>query len=163
MDARRTLFAMSRDGTLVYLPGPNAYRTRLVWLDYPTGRIDTLPFPAAVYASHTLSPDGRRILVHVMEQANDEFRVLDLERGTSMHLPTNPAEGPQGGVPWWRDQATAGPIKPESLVAGPAPDVRQSLVGRVDRGPIVRIGTLSPDGRHVAILVISRGVQPAFG
>ena len=132
-EATRTLFAISRDGTLVYLPGPNAIRSRLVWLDYASGRVDTLPFPPAVYEGVHLSPDGREITVGVVEQGIRETRLLDTEHWRWTRLP------------------------PDSTFA-PVPAARAR-----DRPDLARVPLPSPDGRHIAVLVIPRGAGPDSG
>lgn len=78
-------FAFSHSGLLVYVPG-GALRQQhsLVWVDRQ-GRAETLPLPPRDYGSPRLFPDGRRIVVELMEAFHDTW-VYDLERGTLTRL-----------------------------------------------------------------------------
>jgi serine/threonine-protein kinase len=53
-------FAISRDGTLVYLPGRNQFYVNIAFAS-PNGRMDTLPFPRGAYTQPRLSPDGTQL------------------------------------------------------------------------------------------------------
>jgi len=60
-------YALSTDGTLVYLPGGDARRAqRLVWVDR-AGLAEPLPLPERDYHSVVISPDGRRAIVQIEE------------------------------------------------------------------------------------------------
>ncbi|HUG28419.1 MAG TPA: protein kinase, partial [Gemmatimonadales bacterium] len=50
-------FAVSREGTLIYVPGRNQLYVHIAFVSRD-GRIDTLPFPRAPYTQPRLSPDG---------------------------------------------------------------------------------------------------------
>jgi eukaryotic-like serine/threonine-protein kinase len=50
-------FAISRDGTLLYLPGRNQLYVNIAFVS-PGDGIDTLPFPRGPYTQPRLSPDG---------------------------------------------------------------------------------------------------------
>lgn len=154
-EARRTLFAISREGTLVYLPGPNAVRARLVWLDYISGRVDTLPFPPAVYRSFALLPGGRQIRVQVAEQANNEQRLLDLERGTSIRMPLDSTSGSGSGDRSSRARTNDGSAESTAATRG-RQGVRQPS-GPAYRASLARAPLRSPDGRHVATLTYPTG------
>jgi serine/threonine-protein kinase len=148
VDTYGASFAISRGGTLVYAPGANGLRTRLVWLDGASGRVDTLPFKAAAYRNPRLSPNGRRLAVGTHSPLGvRELFVLDLDRGTQMLVQTGIAGGVDGAG-WSPDGS--------SLMFGGA---RQSLTDPSDREPFKRPGLRSPDGRHVVILMTGRAVQ----
>jgi len=55
-------FALSRDGTLVYIPGRNQLYVNIAFVS-PNGRIDTLPFPRGPYTQPRLSPDGSQLAI----------------------------------------------------------------------------------------------------
>lgn len=64
-------FALSRNGTLAYVPqGDQAVQRRLVWVDR-RGSEQQTGTPARAYVYPRLSPDGTRIAVAVADQAND--------------------------------------------------------------------------------------------
>ena len=77
------LFAVARDGTLAFVPGHDASKRHLVWVNragHPE-RVESLPQRA--YAAPRFSPDGKRILV-LVEDVGD-FWVYDM-RGSSIRL-----------------------------------------------------------------------------
>ena len=55
-------FAISRDGTLVYVQGNNQFYVNIAFVS-PSGRIDTLPFQRGPYTQPRVSPDGKRLAV----------------------------------------------------------------------------------------------------
>lgn len=55
-----TEFAVSQNGTLVYLPGRNQLYVNIAFVS-PNGAIDTLPFPRGSYTQPRLSPDGTQL------------------------------------------------------------------------------------------------------
>jgi serine/threonine-protein kinase len=71
-------FAIGDDGTLIYAPGGNADIGYLAFL-HPSGRVDTLAFPRALYESIHLSPDGQRVAVSIRSELGVRTpHVLDL-------------------------------------------------------------------------------------
>jgi serine/threonine-protein kinase len=83
-------FSVSRDGTLVYIPGgvqPFTQR-ELVWVDRQ-GREEPLSAPPRTYALPRLSPDGTRVALDVRDQEFDIW-VWDLVRGTLRRLTSDP-------------------------------------------------------------------------
>jgi serine/threonine-protein kinase len=59
-------FAISRNGTIVYLPGVFEQKSNLVWLDR-SGRVDSLPYPAEIYGNFQLSTAGRRLAIEIFQ------------------------------------------------------------------------------------------------
>jgi len=55
-------FALSRNGTLVYIPGRNQLYVNIAFVS-PDGKIDTLPLPRGPYTQPRLSPDGTQLAV----------------------------------------------------------------------------------------------------
>ncbi len=74
-------FDLTRDGTLVYLPGTNAAVGRLVRIA-ADGRIEPLPVEQAAHLRFRESPDGRRLATVVEGIQQQELRVYDLPAGT---------------------------------------------------------------------------------
>lgn len=74
----RSVFSVSRTGTLAWLPAsPEDARSLLVRVDR-SGRYSPLPAPPEVYQTPRLSPDGRRLAVVVRPGLiTREIRVLD--------------------------------------------------------------------------------------
>jgi len=86
-------FDVSRNGTLVYMPGSSdgvaGVGRSLVWVDR-SGREQRINAPARSYAFPRLSPDGQRVALDIRDQENDIW-ILDLKRETMTKLTTNPA------------------------------------------------------------------------
>ena len=92
-------YAVSRDGTLVYVPSRQLQRT-LVWVDRK-GAVTQVPFPPAGYGEVALSPDGGRLAATTIDQHQTTALVVgDIARGT---LSRSPAEGIAGDVAWTPD------------------------------------------------------------
>jgi eukaryotic-like serine/threonine-protein kinase len=94
-------FSLSRTGTLFYLPGTyesEAYD--LVSVD-PRGKATLLsPSEPRSYSDLRLSPDRRRLAMHLFDQANDIW-VRDMDRGTLTRLTL--AEGEDETPAWSPD------------------------------------------------------------
>jgi serine/threonine-protein kinase len=75
-------FSVSRNGSLVYVPGSAATETntRIVRVDR-TGKLEALPFPLGDYQSPRISPDGENLLVVECETI-PQLWVFDLARGS---------------------------------------------------------------------------------
>ena len=79
---------LASSGTLAYLAAPYAAERRLVWVS-AGGKTDPLPFPTRAYSGFSLSPDGGRLAVGVLDAGRYVIRVLSLsdERDDSLDLP----------------------------------------------------------------------------
>jgi hypothetical protein len=95
-------FSISTRGTLAYVEGGFARYANLVWLDRQ-GRETLVDVPAQVYGSFALSPDGRRVAVIILAQAEgqtSDIWIYDLERHNRTRLatrvPSNPVWAPDG-------------------------------------------------------------------
>ena len=69
-------FAISRSGTLAYLPERAGGSRALVWVDRG-GRQQPIPLPPGTYRNARLSPDGKRVALHVFDQ-NHQIWTSDL-------------------------------------------------------------------------------------
>ena len=78
-------WAVSRSGTLVYIPRVGESRDRLVLVDR-VGREEPLDFEAEQFLFPRFSPDGGRLAVHQENGAGSDLRVFDLERGSRTRL-----------------------------------------------------------------------------
>ena len=74
-------YTVADNGTLIYLAGgAQRYQRELVWVDRD-GRAEALPAPARDYQSVTISPDGGRAVVQLMEAMTGMW-LYDFERHT---------------------------------------------------------------------------------
>ncbi len=97
-DIRRNLgvaadYALSDNGTLVYVPGGEALEARRmpVWVDRD-GREEPLGLEASSYVNPRLSPDGARLAVQLLDaNSNSDVWVYDLARKTPTRLTYDPA------------------------------------------------------------------------
>ncbi|MFQ5676839.1 MAG: hypothetical protein ACE5G1_13160, partial [bacterium] len=72
-------WAVSENGTLVYLPGVFEQKSNLIWMDR-SGRTEALPCPAEVYGYFKLSPDGRRLAITIFQDNKPNIWIYDLAR-----------------------------------------------------------------------------------
>jgi eukaryotic-like serine/threonine-protein kinase len=91
-------FAVSDDGTLVYLPGAAGWIGKLVSVDR-TGRATALPLPAQAYGVLKFSPGGERLAVEI-GGATDDVWVYESTRGALTRLTT---EGSNSRPTWTPD------------------------------------------------------------
>jgi serine/threonine-protein kinase len=84
-------FAVSDNGTLVYLPPRGSAPNRLVWVDRDGKEesIDTIDPDFFGYLR--ISPDGRRVAANI-GGSNRDIYVLDLERGRRVRISEGPTE-----------------------------------------------------------------------
>jgi serine/threonine-protein kinase len=80
-------FSLSRDGTLVYLPGRNQLYVDIAFVS-PNGTIDTLPFPRGPYTQPRLSPDGTQLAVQARNPVGG-WEVLLMNLGTGVRQRVN--------------------------------------------------------------------------
>jgi eukaryotic-like serine/threonine-protein kinase len=79
-------FALSREGTLAYVPGPaKAPPSSLAWTR-PGGEAAPLPTPERPYMNADLAADGRRVAVTIHEDLRSDVWLADAERGTLVRL-----------------------------------------------------------------------------
>jgi serine/threonine-protein kinase len=90
-------FAMSADGSLVYVSGTNpGIRRSLVWVDRE-GREEVLDAPPRAYTSPRISPDGTRVALNPRDEENDVW-IWDFVRETLTRLTFDPG---QDRFPLW--------------------------------------------------------------
>jgi len=77
-------YAISNDGTLIYLPGVYAGKSTFMWLDRK-GHAEQLQFPAEAYGTFELSPDGKHLAIGV-QNTKWEVWIFDLLRGSRSKL-----------------------------------------------------------------------------
>ena len=159
--ARRIMFSMipqftvARNGTMVFLPGGvEKGDLPLMFVDR-SGASTRIPLPPHQYADPRVSPDGRRILLHVFEEGRDNW-IADLRSGTFMRLSFDAGEdetpvwSPDGKFVFW----TASRDKVRRAVYRKAADGTGSeqLVWTGD--PHVHLGGVTPDGATLVMSII---------
>jgi serine/threonine-protein kinase len=77
-------FTMTRDGSLLYVPGGDQGRTQLVWVDRK-GHIEPTAVAPNLFGMFNLSPDGKRAAVEVGGIQNDVY-VYDLRDGRRVRI-----------------------------------------------------------------------------
>lgn len=79
-------YAVSADGTLLYVPRREDVRDRqLVWVDR-RGTEHPLPLAARRYSRAALAPDGRRLALAITEDDNTDVWIADAERDALIRL-----------------------------------------------------------------------------
>jgi serine/threonine-protein kinase len=76
--------AVSRNGTVAYIPGVAGWVGKPVWVD-KQGNITPTQMPTQCYSSFQLSPDGKRVAIGV-GNATDDIWIYDVDRGTFFRL-----------------------------------------------------------------------------
>jgi hypothetical protein len=74
------LYAVTDDGTLLFVPGGHLIRSRFVWVDR-AGREEPVGLDAESYGVFNISPDGSRLATTVY-RTTPQIWVYDLARGT---------------------------------------------------------------------------------
>lgn len=91
-------FAVSRGGTLVFVPSRPVTPRAMVWVDRATGREVPVPgMPLRPYEAPKLSPDQTRIAVAIEDQGEDVW-VWDLARSTFTQVTASPG---RDSLPVW--------------------------------------------------------------
>ena len=158
---------LSAGGTLAYLSGPSTLVRQLTWISQG-GKTEALPFPARSYNSATVSADGTRAAVGVLEAGRNVIRVLDLNLNRpsddALDLPgsnSKPVWYPDGKRlafrsvrkgdfdAYWKDVTSTGPAEP--LLVTDRDDTVEAFVPPDGKSVIVRQS--EPDGRYLPKLM----------
>ena len=91
-------FAVSREGTLIYVGGGDLAVSTLAWVDRQ-GRDELLDLPTQAYGAFALSPDGTQLAIQV-SGATDDLWIYDVATGTGRRLT---AQGNNGWPLWMPD------------------------------------------------------------
>jgi serine/threonine protein kinase/Tol biopolymer transport system component len=100
------MIAVGANGSLAYATGratATEYQPRtLVWVDR-AGREKPVDTPARAWAWPQISPDGRRLGLHIHDPVNMDAWIYELDRGPLKHMTYDPA---QDGYPLWTPDGT---------------------------------------------------------
>jgi serine/threonine protein kinase len=122
-------YAVSEEGTVVYVPGDWLFGNELVW-DDGGGGVEPLEFPLLGYGDFELSRDGARLAIVVGGGPDSQIWIYDLERGSRRLLTTDDngailtwspdgervAYGSVGGAPWKLLVRTVGSTEPPTVL-----------------------------------------------
>ena len=143
-------FAISENGTLVYIPAsPAGSECRLVKASQ-TNKEEVLPAEPRLYSDPRVSPDGKFVAAHLQGDENDVW-VVSVERGTLTRLSFNngedetPAWSPDGRTVAWaasRSDLVRGIFKRSVDGSG-----NEEIIWKLDQHAHVRDWT--PDGRSM--------------
>jgi len=90
--------ALSRNGVLVFVPGPPGTEVTPVWMDI-NGQIKSSGMPSGIYTSPRISPDGGRLAI-ISAELNPDVWVYDLNRKTMLRITR---EGQISNTAWTPD------------------------------------------------------------
>ncbi|MGH7701678.1 MAG: hypothetical protein ACREMO_01170, partial [Gemmatimonadales bacterium] len=149
-------YSFATNGLLVYAPGGTSDLGRLV-VRQRSGRVDTLPFEAALFGCLSLSPDGRRMAARIADPGTGQWDlwVYDLAGGRPLRLTTSgdancPGWSPDGRVSYC-------PRSPgETTIFTQSPLGRESpaTVATVKVGVSASAARWSPDGKRLVLNVL---------
>jgi Tol biopolymer transport system component len=89
--------SLSDTGTLVFVAGAPSIQRELVWVDRD-GRETPTGAPPGLYTYPRVSPDGSKVVVNTVSDADNDIKVWDLTRRTMTRL----TDGPEfDGYPVW--------------------------------------------------------------
>ena len=150
-------FTIARNGTAVYLPASGREAVQPMMIADRSGSISRIAAPVHRYSDPRVSPDGRRIAVHVFEEGRDNW-VLDLRSGAFTRLTFDPGEdetpvwSPDGKWIFWtstRENVNRAIYRKASDGSG----AEQSIWSG---DPHVHIGGVTPDGSTLIVSLIQQ-------
>ena len=161
------LYAVADDGSLAYLPdtGGSGGTRRLAWINR-NGAEEPVASPPRSYRSLSLSPDGTRAAVEILDGGRDIW-VAELSRGTLTRITSDPGDDTN---PLWSPDgqrllfgsARNGP--PELLRKSADGSGEVEVLTSFDGGLVdLRASSWTPDGTTVAMAVVNPGIQADIG
>jgi eukaryotic-like serine/threonine-protein kinase len=148
--------SVSRDGTLVMLPGNRGSAdARLTWVDHSGTRGATLGQTNLAVAHPRISPDGRLVAATVGAGDNADIWVFDVERGTDRRLTF---ESGRDALPSWTPDSGHVVYHCGTSVCARRADGTGARIELVDNALPVSPAVVSPDARW---LVFVRETRPA--
>ena len=161
-------FSVSNNGTLIFVPGgaSSAFQRRLVWVSRD-GDEELVPSPPQDYRYVSLSPDGTRAALEIMDNGNVDVWVAELSRGTLTRITTDPL---QDQNPLWSPDGRR--VLFHSRRSGSAELLWKSadgsgeveVVATFDAGVVnIRPYSWTPDGTTVAVAPLNQDTGPDIG
>jgi Tol biopolymer transport system component len=130
-------FAVSLNGSLVYLPGRTSLPRRTLLLVDRLGRTTPLSDVQAAYSHPRFSRDGARVAVAIDDEAGSDIWIYDLRRGTRTRL----TAGGSNGFPEW--SADGAQVTFQSARAGSATLYSKPIDGSGDPLPLINTPDVS--------------------
>jgi serine/threonine-protein kinase len=147
-------FAVSANGTMVYVPRASTLPSRSLVIVDRTGRAALINDTRAAYAHPRLSPDGKRLAVTIESENGADIWVYDLVRGSRTRL-TN---GGVNGFPVWSHDGQR--ITFQSARSGGVSMYSRPADGSAEPEPLIRAQGDSGLSRSLAGLL--PGSMPTF-
>jgi len=142
-------YAVAASGTLAFVPGTREkFERNLVWVDRK-GQEQLIAAPPRGYEHPRLSPDGKKIALHIIESASNDIWVYDLERGTLTRLTFGPLDETPAWMPDGRRVTYASDrpgLQPRTVFSKPTDGSGQEEPLWQGQ-PHLHLGNWSPDGR----------------
>jgi eukaryotic-like serine/threonine-protein kinase len=139
--------SVSRDGTLVMLPGSRSSAdARLTWIDRAGNRGATLGQANLPVAHPRISPDGRLVAATVGVASDANIWIFDVERGTDRRLTF---ESGRNALPSWTPDSQHLVYHCGTSVCARRADGTGARVELVDNAAPASPPVVSPDGKHL--------------
>jgi Tol biopolymer transport system component len=132
--------SVSRDGTLLYVPGGASRRRQMFWMDREGNALGDVWDPKDDLREPALSPDGRRVAVSIDEGGKQDIWVYDLVAEAGRRLTYLP--GPESYPAW-------------------TPDGSRIAFGCTEGG-LASICVKAADGTGETRTLVSEGDKPEF-
>jgi serine/threonine protein kinase/Tol biopolymer transport system component len=97
-DSGWAAYSISDNGTLAYVPAPSRAGRTLLWADR-TGRVEPAALPPQAYFYPSLSPDGRRLAVQVVDGRRSDIWIHRMTDGASTRLAVEGLNSRPGWTP----------------------------------------------------------------
>jgi dipeptidyl aminopeptidase/acylaminoacyl peptidase len=166
-------YRVSHDGSLAYVPAPPVQGRKLVWVDR-RGNAEPLPIGPRGFGAPSLSPDGRRLAVHIDDGPRRDIWIYDLGADSLIRATFDGASAAPVWTPdgkrlvysstkdgrreiYW--QPADGTGQPDRLVA----DDHSVWAGNWSADQRTLTYTRQPPTDHNDIGLLRLGAQPAAG
>ena len=149
-------YTVSSGGVLAYVAGANADVGHLAWV-YKGGRQDSLPFAPAMYGTNDISPDGRRVVIQVLQDdGRREDWILDLTRNVQERMRDLDAFQFSSVRRWTPNSKSlvyggSSSLASESFILRMSPD-HPGVYDTLGRGPYSTSATFTPSGDTIVVM-----------
>jgi eukaryotic-like serine/threonine-protein kinase len=150
-------YAVSAEGTLVYVPDSGGPARALVWVDR-SGREDIVGLPGRPYGPPRIAPDGSHVVVST-EEADQKLWIIDLEQPTLNHLNVGT---PPHFAPVWSPDGRRVFFSDMGRVFATVPDGSSKTVLILDSPEVYPTG-ITPDGRTLLVHGVGVNVEATTG